>query len=230
MELEDEFGIKLIDDDYSDVRTVADLHAVVLGKLRDKDGVRDEPCLCPRVFCEVRRRVCELFDVPRSAVRTTSRLESLLPRVDRRRRLRQLADAVDVWLPPLDPPDWTGPAFGLAALAAGSAGFALLVQLGEQAIGLLWIAVFTMLSGLAWLSLRTFVPQLSVVVPEYVTVGWIVKRRAGKEHRRLARLAPPPPNHDEIVDRVNRVLSEQLSVPMDRITPQARLIDDLGMD
>jgi acyl carrier protein len=46
----------------------------------------------------------------------------------------------------------------------------------------------------------------------------------------VAPIVQPPPSDDPIFDRVARIVTEDLNVPMARVTPNARLVEDLGAD
>jgi hypothetical protein len=103
-DIERTFGVVIGDAEAETVRSMGDLYALVLGKV---GGGRAQVCVTSSAFYRLRRAFGELFAVPREGVRTTTRLEDLLPVRDRRRRWQQLRAWLGAGgLPPLLRPAW----------------------------------------------------------------------------------------------------------------------------
>jgi acyl carrier protein len=238
MDLEDEFEIKFMDDDYADIKTIADLHAVVLSKLRDKENYRYEPCLCPPIFCEVRRILRGVLQMPEGRFPPSLRLAAVVPAEGRAARWEELNRALGIGLPHLSYHPNVGPAFVATLIGAGTAIFSCLVHLGEPALAAAFLIISPFVSILLWLATVNLFAAVDPDVPQEVTVGWIVRSRVEQEKRRRVRVPRTSPSDpgfseeesNEILQRVRRVVSEQLAVPLDQVVPEARLIEDLGMD
>lgn len=98
MEIEDEFDIKIQDNDYSRCQTVGHLAELIQEMLRIPIHAF---CTSPHVFCQLRKALMDQLDVPRDAVRLNSRLDDLIPRETRRIKWHALQERLGWHLPAL---------------------------------------------------------------------------------------------------------------------------------
>jgi acyl carrier protein len=228
MELEDEFEIDLKDADFTGVQTVQDLLAVVTIRLRGKCGVPFESYPALPAFCEVRRILQNVLDVPRSSVRPSTPLDAVLPRVGRGRAWRRLAEALGQRLPEVKPPRWAAPAYFSVMMLFNGAGIVWMVNNEVDPAYICKLVLFSAwLTLLAWLLSAAFLPAFAAVIPDEMTVRSLVQARVEQENRRREKAASPTATSDEIFRRLKRIVSEVLGIPLDEVTPNSRLIEDL---
>jgi hypothetical protein len=217
-EVESEFEVRIPDRDVDRIRTVGDLHQLLLRQ-------RDMSAVCPSsaTFYRARRALCRMFGLPRRDVCPVSRLDDLIPVEDRPghwQRFRQALDPFD--LPDLQRPPWLRVAlpvalwlsigFGLSALLHSWPGLAVL-----SATSLLVVC-------LAYLHTR----PLAVCIPaECDTMRGLVGHAVGEGCDRafaaLRRLS-----EREVWDRLRLILGENLGVDADCLTPDTDFSDIVG--
>ena len=101
--IEDAFQIHIHDEEAGDVRTMGDLHNLVVGKLPGQDSKR---CLTSAAFYRTRRGIVDTLGIDRRTVRPTTQLEVVLPLNKRRRKWRGIQSAMTLKLPDLQHPGW----------------------------------------------------------------------------------------------------------------------------
>jgi hypothetical protein len=82
MEIEDQFGLSIPDEDAQYLVTVGQTYLYVVRALRERGD--PEPGVCPsaRLFHQLRRQIVREYAVPRRAVRPAARVGDLVPRRD----------------------------------------------------------------------------------------------------------------------------------------------------
>lgn len=222
METEERFGIKLQDADAFRVRTVADFAVCVSRHLPTSIAVS------PKV--ETFRRVRDLMiaegDLDRKAIRPSAKLD-LLFRRHRRRRWKKLR-AKERLLPPLEL-TYTAdrlivvPAaaailgvMGFTAALIGSHGWPKSLVIGT--VGALAFGVFALMLNRIC---RTQFPKGCQTVRELC------------EHLTLY-VAPADPDGQRLIwqirvlDEVRRISADILGLPLDKVKPESRFVEDLG--
>ena len=94
LEIEKSFGITISDDDVPRVRSVGDLHSLILEKLQP---ARSEACLTSHCFYRLRAALGELFGHERRRVVPDAEMEDLIPRERRRRAWKSLLRCSGHW-------------------------------------------------------------------------------------------------------------------------------------
>jgi hypothetical protein len=152
-------------------------------------------------------------------------LELLLPSRDRRAHWQELGRALDARLPELKLPRKT---------RLASDGIVLLLVLTSLASfftqPVLLAVLYSACSAfLVWATGRLTAPFATHVPAECATAGDSVKvalrQRVGGEAGSTRTW-----DEQEVWETLRRVISEQLDVPLDEVTPDADLVRDLGMD
>lgn len=211
--------------------TVAQIHAFLLER---RNEIKTVSAQRPQVEERVRQVLRTHFLDDRRDPDSDEHLEDIVPRVNRRRHWSQLAEMLNSKLPLLELP-WS------AKVAASSALFALVlgitlagwriafaidhIWIGSLIISVGWLAGVFAASELLATGLQTWrrqIPQDAATVgrlADYVTVG------------RLAESDAPllTMSDDEVFTTLRDVLVEVLVIEPDAVTPEAKLVADLGM-
>jgi acyl carrier protein len=234
MEVEETFDITIPDEEAERIRTVGDLFHVVLGRipLDEKPPGQSGPvvCLTSRVFYRVRRILVDGLEVDRRRIRPATAVEELIPESDRRRWWSEASERLGWTFPDLRRPRWVVWAlwllFGGLSLSLFGYHFALL-GLSEQA--LVQAAVLNLLIGYLYLiAAYAFTKPVATRLPlECASVRGLVEQVVARNHgklRREAGLGRP----EEVWKTLQAILVEQLGVPPESVTEEARIIEDLG--
>jgi hypothetical protein len=222
MAVEDAFGIAIADEEAAKVRTPRDLINLVCSKLQLSTDAR---CVSHRAFHHVRRELMNSFDVRRSDIRPSVRLEDLLPANQRREswcKLRQALRA-EVW-PALQP---TAAHWWLAALP-GIGASALLNWGGSVANWISTALVASMIVvGSAFLVIRA-THRLGRDIPtECFTVGDLALFLVQHNRELFATPAGREWNPVEVSAVVRKVIGDTLAIR--DFSDDADLVKDLGL-
>ncbi|MFO0836478.1 MAG: phosphopantetheine-binding protein [Phycisphaerales bacterium] len=224
LQIEDRFAVEFTDGELHQVRTVADLAAAVIRRSRPASSER--PMV--RKFFEIRDHLARLWSVPPRDIRPSTRIEAIVP--GKRRQAWASLRKPYPWLPELVLK--SGMDRAVLWIAAGSlfGCFALLitciVKLGAGfgvATGLLIAVVWIVLLVAAYQRAATQLPS------DLETVGDLA--------RGLTAISMP---HDgggqrllwqlRVVDEVRRLTAEFFGLPLDKVKPESRFVEDLGAD
>lgn len=224
---EEEFQIKIDDDDLAALRTVGDLHAYVVDKLNGKQAALHSECPNPRAFIEVRRVLMDQISLPRSVVRPTVKLHEILPRKGLRRLWDELERRLDVSLPWLAHARWYCRTLVAAPLLAAMAGVGWLVHHGEPEYAMA-LAVMTPIAVFATFFLGMIAaPEVSLVIPEGVTVGSLAIRCAARNRMQRIQSEEPSVESRRVFERLQGLIAEELGLPKEQVTRDARFVEDL---
>lgn len=227
MEVEERFGVTLLDSETSQVRTVADLAALVVSRLPRASG----GCPTAHAFYLIRRVLVEHARVDRGSVRPDARWDVLfstdLPHVWNGLR------GIEYRFPELVHPDGRAHAIRVGLLAGVLGGMALAAATWQQygpMAGLLALAL-----GLtATIMARGIADGFRSQLPRgLVTVGDLARRIAGASVSEATGPLGPGQRlivQQRVLDEVRVITSEQLGVPLERVKPESEFVKDLGMD
>ena len=218
MEFEDEFDVTIEDEVAGSLKTIGDLARYVTWQMRSKWP--RVSCPTTKTFYEIRHLLCEELPVESCDIRPSTRLNELIPCRLRGRILRSLSRR-SLWVPDLQPSrvmSWIGivlaPAAGVSVgvLSGLSAGILFGIILGFITLYATWMVVY-------WITI-----PFTVWFPAgYETVGDLVRRAT--------------PNYDAqdeidagVLDRVRRIVSEQMGVAIEKLAPQTNFLKDLHIE
>ncbi|HSG69337.1 MAG TPA: acyl carrier protein, partial [Planctomycetaceae bacterium] len=155
MEVEDAFGIQIPDKDYEQIRTVGDLHDYIVRHRQPpdvEDSNKARVCLTSATFLRLRRAFIQLFGISRRSVRTSSQLDELVPRVNRREKWNQLQEMVQLKLPALERPFWLFFLLAVCVISLASCFLWLIAPLGLAGILVTLFLMIATSMGLAALT------------------------------------------------------------------------------
>lgn len=222
MEVEDRFRIELPDTECSHVRTVADLAALVISRLPKSGGF----CPTARSFFSLRRALAQERGVDRRALRPTTPLEVAFPRVKRPARWKSLAK-LEPHLPKLHLTEEARRGFDALGL--------FLLFLWVPSLVLLLISLGA-LGGLV----AAVMLALGVVGLSAVRARWAGEFPAGcTTLGDLARTISPESMpvdggrgltvEQRVLEQVQNITAEQLGLEREKVRPESRFVEDLGM-
>jgi acyl carrier protein len=230
MDIEQKFGVVIPDNSAERIRTVGDTYQFLLrGRVRALEGA----CVTSATFYRARRALCAQLGLERRSIAPSSALEELFPVEGRRRHWHRFCAALRPFaLPGLRRPLWLRSAFDTGVLVVLAA--ACLTGLGacllERPLALAPVA-FVLLGGvvLALIAHLLTIP-LAVCVPEGCgTMREFVRTALGGDHDQaftaLKRLS-----EREIWDQLLQIISDNLGVRKEDLTPDTSYQEDLGVD
>ncbi len=225
VQVEDIFEITLPDAEVSEVRTVGDLHELILRTLDARDEFGPGPCMTAMAFYRLRRALVEVAGQNRQAIRPAAPLGSVLPSRRRRALWRGLSERMGLTLPDLTRGGW----FAHSLMVFGVASFFASLVAGQWLAWpwlwpVLWAAGF---ATLAVLVERVTRPLAVTIEGDAQTVGELARltadRNAGRLVRRLGAI-----NRRETFAALVGVVSCELGVRAEDIGPDTRWVEDLN--
>lgn len=239
MEVEDEFGIQITNEDYPKAVTVGDLRDLVVVKLAVKEGWEPvgQSSFCPSaaLFLWLRKGLTTALDQSHLRVRPSDRLDGYLPSFRRRKDWSRWQTACELYLPALQHRPWLEalPLTGTLVTRFVSIAGGVVLSLTGQADAAFTLMVFTPLNslivGLILLAFREALPRRNLP-PALATFADLVRTIGPldwQQWQTLKRIGPAE-RRDEVWRHVQRIVSKQLSIPIPEIQPESRFIDDLG--
>lgn len=180
----------------------------------------------PRVSRDVLfDRLSRFFDVPPEQLEMETELDGLLGVADRQTQWSDLSRFLETRLPPLRRPLWLTASIGARAIATLVIGLSL-TNLWNTGVG--W-GVALPVTGVVWLLALGITVNEATVLPSHfgsvAALYRLVNRTAGK----LNPDRPGPWSREDVWHMLETILVECLAVDPNQITPEARLIADLGM-
>ena len=229
---EDEFGITIADDEAETASTVGRLYEIILSKLDLTPG-----CLTSKAFYLTRRVLVQTLDLPRRSIRPATLLSPLLTDETRQEQWSHICDCIGLSTPPLRIPASTKQRLYMSAFFASSA---IAVVICITALwGGLWALPAFLLSAVFWivlsiasmtLVLRLSAPKLATELPAD-TAGELARVVLGLNHDHFASSeSNSNPTDEDIWRRLVDIICDQLQVASDEVVPNARFVEDLGIE
>lgn len=218
MEVEDEFGITIPDSEASAMRTVGDLVDLCLDRINKTKTMR---CPTSPCFLALRKLVREIRNDSDLKILPGDNIESCLQTSDRQILWHRLPELLKTEPRQLRRPSWLRKTLVIVVLAfpivlmtvlPWSAGMLMLIWFATFAFGL---TVHKLTIGF-----RTRTPK------GYHTFADITKRMVGLQ---IATTPPVETDYESVFSIVKSIVSDQLGVDVEEVTPTARFVEDLGM-
>jgi len=221
LEVEEEFGIDIEDEEAEECSTVGALHRLVLSKLKAGKGRNGPPTAC--AFWRLRQGLMEVAGVGRRRVRPETRLEELIPRRGRRAAWERLEARTGLRLPGFRLSGWvvgpmmmTGAALGLWAGWGAGAG-APWTRAG-------WAAAGGLGGGLLGLA-----PRLHLEWEREIETVWDLAQRVRVRPWLALRRKRGEWIENEVFEHLRKVIVYQTGVSPEEVVPGASFVDDLGL-
>lgn len=229
MEIEDEFGITIPDEEASRIETVGQTFDYLLDRLGYHDPVGF--CVTAAAFYRLRRAAVAALSVDRKAVTPRTLFDTLIPLGGRPARWRALAAACDWPLPPLGRPRLYDRAanVGLVTLIL-AAGAAKIPLLPWPALLILPAAVLAVGWGMVLSTCLRAKSQRDAFPENCKTVGMLVRSCAKIKDPEREWLRASGRTRQDVWDKLVEIVSEQLGVDRAAVTPQSHYIRDFGAD
>ena len=214
--IEDEFKVTLTPQEVFEADTVGRVVDVIYTRLRHSN---DDPCLSQQGFHVVRKRLMEQFSISRSEIKPDSKLETLIPAVERRAEWNELIAALAGekcdWIG-LERPDRINRfvvfVFPLIAFVAT----ALFVPMY-----LIWLGIVPAI--LALIVGNRMTEKYAVLIPQdYSEVKSLIPLVKSLDNRVWTK--------DEVFAKVRDITVDVLAVTPDKVKLESRWVNDLGMD
>ena len=224
LDIEEEFGIKIDDDEVWYFATLGNVHDYLL----EKCGVRKRvDCPGRTVFYRLRQAMGTVLDVEPKGLRPNTAVLPLLGRWRRRRTWKQIERELGMTLPKLKDGTDVGVLWG--AIIAGSIGFLAMSVLSLDPWVGFTFALLAMIPGM----LIGFVVGALCLPPTVElrdrTVGGLARRVAMINHDQLRLDPEPDPENDPIWERLCKVVVRQLGVKREVLKRGTRFSEDLGI-
>lgn len=216
LELEEEFGITVADQDAGSIVTVGDIHDLVRQRIRERDARR---CVTLPAFLQTRSVLRQVRNDAHLSVRPSSCIVDMIPAADRKRFWHAIGALHGTFLPPLRRPRWLQVSLSAFSLCAFSLG--LLTTLIDARITILGVLAA---AGAMLMAYLVTSPWCVVPPGQMQNLGQVARHLAGVHAATRADVTLA-----DVEPRVRRILAEQLGVEEAEITPEARLVEDLGM-
>lgn len=235
MRTEDEFGITLTDDEAGSIRTVGDFYQIVLSKLDASPS-----CLSSKAFYRTRQALISCLQVPRREIRPSSDLESLLPAPTRRQQWGEIAEHLKLEFPHLQyPARWRQRFFRIGALISAivvltCSTLMLRTYPGFLSGFALWIPAFAMWMILFAAIHSTFKRSATWLQTELPcqTAGELSRLILTSNYQFFSPIGEQNTtiSKDYVWKKLVEIICDQLQVEPSEVVPNARFVEDLGVD
>ena len=209
--IEDAFQVHFEDEEIERTGTVGDLYNLLLTKL--PCGEPSGRCASSLAFYRLRRGMVERFSVSRKEVKPSTLMDAIAPKRNRRRNWKAMSMALDLKLPGLQAPSWLLWTVGVLSLAGG-------VLVGPNPATMMGgITIFFLLGCVA---LLPFCTEFSAP-----TVGDMARQVAIMN---FVKLVGNRLSEAEVWETLRQVFVAEVCVKAEDVTPDAKIVDDLGID
>jgi acyl carrier protein len=234
MDAEETFGIAIPDSRISEIRTVGEFRDCIVEIL---DQNIDEESLAPTVFERLRNAMTSVGGIAPGSIESGARLSTIFPFGGRKNAWRRLGESLGLSLPPLELPRWLRTIGILIAVPLGwmcgvlaifgldlpKSGFlAAISAILGLVLGVLAIVMF-------WLIGRWLTSPLAACWPRGLgTVGDLSRAILQMHYGRVVKREHPF-SREDVWCILQEIVAGVLGVDPQRVTPEARFVEDLGV-
>ena len=224
LQIEESFSITIDDEEASRIRTVGDLHNLVVSKLRPASS---RQCLTSHVFYRLRSTIGGEFGVQRQIIDPCIETDSLIPIKRRREAWRVLSRRLTWGLPGLRRPGWLVGSFYIGFIVAIS--FAIIAgNIGILSVPVAWALGLLTIAG-CWIGYMVTIPFAVHVPDNSRTIAELVQSTLQLNFRRIAEDRQAW-NERDVWQVVQAIVVDELGVLPSNVTADARFVEDLGID
>lgn len=234
--IEKEFGIRVSRDAWLEVAgvtpdemttgfdmTAGQLYDFILSRLSESPGGFRPPRVSPDALLN---KLSLFFHLPAGSIDTETELERLLIRPDRHSEWFELARFLETQLPALRRPFWLSASIALRIIALLAIGLALARQWNSAAACLAALIV----TGVVWLLALVLTATEARVIPRQSRTVADLYGLLNSTPVRAGPDSPAPWTPEDVWEMLKQILVDCLAVDPDEVTPDARLVADLGAE
>ena len=224
MDIEEEFGITIGDEEIPHFQTMGSLHDYLL----EKCGVlKRSDCPTRSAFYRLRRAVADVCDIEPRTLRPDTAVLPLIERWQRTRTWRRIEMELGLSLPELVNRTGAG-AFWGAAVASGI-GFVIATALSRDLCVGIAFALVALIPGIL-IGFAVGLCWIPTVWPPCRTLGGIARSVVAINYCEFHPAVEPKVDSegDPIWERLCKVIVEQLGVPRDSLRRETDFVKDLG--
>jgi len=234
MRIEEEFAIDLPDAELEQVRTVGDLHELVLSKLKTTTA---SSCLSSKAFYRTRLAIVNVLGTPKRSIRPATPLESILPIESRRETWDAIRSALGAKFPDLKASITKNRIFNAAILVVPTSLVLALWWSARSYVGLsgpslgLALVLRVMLLVLTLVTLAGVIRRSASNLP-VATAGDLSRLVLTMNFAEFSSGAAPnqPMSQEDVWRRIVCIFCDQMQLDEGEIRPEARIHRDLGID
>lgn len=224
MDIEEAFDIQIPDERAAEIVTVGQLYDLILEACpaRRRDGM----CMSAATFRLIRRAMQSELGLDVRRLRPRDTVDSVFPPDRRQQAWSRLSDTLNLRFPKLARPNWITALAAMAMLITGVGCGYLSYLLFGSAVALVFGAAATVVSGLILERATTVFavsPRESFTTFRGLT-GVVLAHNYATLSRRFNTWAP-----SDIWEALQTIITEQLGVKPELITPETSFVNDLGL-
>lgn len=201
--VEKSFGFKFGDSELKDVKTFGELCDLITNKVQG-DNVND--CTTQQGFYKLRNAIAATQVIHKSSITTDTNLKQLFPRHNRREKIKELQNELDMTFDILDIKAWLG-----WAIFIGIAGSLILFFFNWK----LALSGLTFFLAISWTAYEFFAEEFKLA-----TVGQLTEKLT-RENYLKSRRNSSTINRNEISQKVKEFFSKELDLEEEVLTRQA---------
>lgn len=201
--VEKSFGFKFGDSELKDVKTFGELCDLITNKVQG-DNVND--CTTQQGFYKLRNAIAATQVIHKSSITTDTNLKQLFPRHNRREKIKELQNELDMTFDILDIKAWLG-----WAIFIGIAGSLILFFFNWK----LALSGLTFFLAICWTAYEFFAKEFKLA-----TVGQLTEKFT-RENYLKSRRNSSTINRNEISQKVKEFFSKELDLEEEVLTRQA---------
>jgi acyl carrier protein len=222
MNVEETFGFSIPDGDAVGLVTVGELYDYIL---EHRFKGRQDGCLTSVAFYKLRCALTSVLGIARSNVRVSSELTAIIP--NRRRRIwRSLQKAIGLRLPKLVRPV---PVWATSIAVSFVFVIAIFILLfGRQGVGGAVNGALVTLFACSFVFYQGTKPLAVAFQSKFATVGGLTKCIVQMNYGTIFDGCQRA-SEDDIWRVLREIIVEQLGVPPEHVTKEARFVEDLGI-
>lgn len=233
MDVEDRFGVVIWDEEYEGIRTVGDLHALVVQRIKATlaPPPKQSHCVSMQAFLKVRQLLVGENLASRQDISPSSRLDELLPVSTRRNTWPQIALQANLGMPSLQ---FTTKQ-SLIFEAVPATAYAAVVISSTYFAGLVGAATSFFACMMLWAMGSAQTERFKATIPtDCETIRDIIKFHRGSKTASEAVTLRYSDSVSKAVDEAAiwqdlvKVVCDSLGVKPDQVRPETRFIEDLA--
>jgi len=215
MEVEDTFGISIPDEEAEYCSTVGGMYNIIISKLTPAE----EGCLSNSAFYKLRKAMIDEFNFSRKEIRPKALLHGFFPEKNRRSAWKSLQERLNLQLPCLRRPTMIHVGIFLSSLMVG-----LTAGIYSRSI-FIFITAFLFAIIIAYMITKFLATEFP---KPCTTIGGTVNNIVALNFKTL-REEKSKWHHNEVWRTLLFVISDQLGIDENELTPETNFVKDLNV-